>query len=197
MPKLKNTETLLKRAYRHQMQDEIAQGTYGRINGQNGDASFEGCVIGCLAIPNTINEIISDNRIAKFVRTTGGDSYFLENFIGEYNDGELTPENSLQLAQRNILKEDFGICRNLSLLAELVFEAIDDGSHKYWPAEFAASLNDGVKITNKQISKWVKENDLVYWLEKTKSGRAIKAKGELSDETIQKIKGYIKEIGSA
>lgn len=135
--KIKNTRELVLRAQAHARADHIKQGTYG--NGfVNGHEEYVGCAIGCLSTPHRKRDLRS----------------FLKQWITTDRDGVLDfrrrPQDMVQQ-----LADEFGICPELSRVAESVFENLEHhGAAINFIPDFAQALVEGSSVTPAALRQW-------------------------------------------
>jgi hypothetical protein len=144
---IKNTETLRKRADFHHEQDQIIQGDYGEAK-TNGDIEYKGCAIGCLSTPNPTEQ----PAFADFLKEHRPEGAL---------PGKWAVVNLDSEQMREILGEEFGICYNLTHLAENIFESImGEQEAADFVKEFAYALRDGIVIDNDRVNDFQEEK---YW----------------------------------
>lgn len=168
MSTIHDTELLKVRAIEHQKADHIAAGAYGVIdfitNGEIETTTWRGCAIGCLATAGSLDGVLNQVK--------NGEIPEYEVSITEDKDTDKVfyHVNSEPDTLRELLERQFGICTNLSYVAEIVFEGVAakaDGYYhdedrmskleeyyKSWPVKFANALEDGLVITDFDVKNW-------------------------------------------
>lgn len=143
--KVHDTHELHLRATAHAKEDHLKQGTYGDVT-KNGKLNYVGCAIGCLSTPHRKAELIrflTKHTTVNEWKLAGKTQYDVS-FDLDSND------------QREMLTEEFGICRALAVTAEGFFEAQPThGAAIEFFKRFALALNEGANFTHAQVIKKV------------------------------------------
>lgn len=152
MPIIRKKADLFERAIEHRRLDHVKQGTYGDIKFlQNGEAEvteWKGCAISCLATETTVEGLFEQE--AK--------GYFSVINLGEADDGRTIYDVSCDSSTlRDILSDEFNICRKLVWLAEIIFEGSSEEYAMDWPVEFVDAIPENVDITDADVDKFWKE----------------------------------------
>lgn len=127
-----------KRVNDHAAKDHIAQGTYG-LGSTNGKTEFQGCWIGCSAIPS------APKALKAFIKEYGWEGKDIEgNDIWQLDidGGQLLP----------LLEDEFGISNLLARTLEAFFESqpTHGDAINFLPAS-AKAMNEGADITDEDI----------------------------------------------
>ncbi len=119
--KIKNTAELRRRANGHARRDRVVQGTYGRLT-RNGKVEFQGCAIGCLAVPHRQADL-------RKLWTQEGGGRWLDRERADFLDA---------------IEEEFGIPGKVMLGAERIFENLPThgAAIEFVPALAAAFVKD-------------------------------------------------------
>lgn len=143
--KIKNKDRLVKRATEHKALDRFISQYYLSEDGP--DAVFEGCLIGCLAIPSAVSA--AKRRVCELVG------------VDEFPGWESVDED--QLIEQ--LEKEFGICRGLQRTAEALLMTLPEESRGRlggFALSFAKALPLKVDITDELVMAWVESRDASY-----------------------------------
>jgi hypothetical protein len=160
-----NKDTLIKRAIDHKISDHITAGTYGEIdfseNGEDKVNSWNGCAISCLATGGSIKEIKEQIKNGEIPSS----EFHTEVKVTDDTFTTFWSISSESDTLRSLLSEKFGLSYKLILLAEIVFEGVneneEDDWEEYcnnWPLDFATALPEGVDITDSDVDIFWEDN---------------------------------------
>lgn len=142
--KIINKDRLVKRATEHKVLDRFISQFYLREDGP--DAVFEGCLIGCLAIPSAVPA--AKRRVCEL---TGAP---------EFTDWEIDAD--LLIAQ---LEKEFGICKGLQRVAEALLMTLPEECRERlggFALSFAKALPLNVDITDELVLAWTESRPAAY-----------------------------------
>lgn len=143
--KVTNKDRLVKRATEHKVLDRFISQYYLQEDGPEG--VFEGCLIGCLAIPSNVSA--AKRRV---IELNGQDEFY----------GWEIEDESLLIIQ---LEKEFGICRGLQRIAEALLMTLPKDSRGRlggFALSFAKALPLKVDITDELVEQWIASREAAY-----------------------------------
>jgi hypothetical protein len=129
--RIRNKDRLVKRAEKDHEEALFIANTYltRRPTGRDSGKPFQGCLIGCLAVP--------DNPASR------------KSWLAESRNGMESIEK---------ISRDFGICMQLQRVAEIFLMALPDESSArlgQFTVSFCRALPEGAEVDNELVERWI------------------------------------------